>query len=191
MEQLWADYVAANPRFSRCTIRRARALAGLAVGIFVEEVEEGATLLERSISLDPNLAVARYWCGWIKLYLRNGDAAIEQFQIGIRMSPLDQRISLAQHGMAMAHFLAGRYEEGSLWAKNAVQQTPNFVGAHRLMMACHAMAGRVEEARQDWAVAREIDPTQRISTVIQRWHFRRPKDIQLLAEAYGIAGMPE
>jgi adenylate cyclase len=93
--------------------------------------------------------------------------------------------------MAMAHFLAGRYEEGPLWAKTALQQNPNFVSARRILMACHAMAGRVEEARQAWAVARQIDPAQRIATVLNRWHFRRPQDFQRHAEACRIAGMPE
>jgi pentatricopeptide repeat protein len=167
------------------------AFAGAALGLFAGEVEEGAALLARAISLDPNLAAARYSYGWIQLYLGDGDAAIEQFQIGLRMSPLDPRIFMAQNGMANAYFLAGRYEDGSLWAKLAVQQNPNYVRAHRVMMSCHAMAGRVEEARQVWAVARQIDPTQRISTVIKGWHFRRPKDIQLYAEAFRIAGMPE
>jgi hypothetical protein len=50
------------------------------------------------------------------------------------------------------------------------------------------MTGRVEEAR---AIARQIDPDQRISTVLSSWHFRRPKDLQLFAEAFRIAGMPE
>jgi tetratricopeptide (TPR) repeat protein len=166
-------------------------LAGLALGLFAGEVEEGAALLARAISLDPNLALARIWNGYVQLCLGDGDAAIEQFQIGLRMSPLDPRIFMAQRGMATAHFLAGRYEEASLWAKMVVQQNPGYVGAHRTLMACHAMAGRVEEARQAWAVARQIDPSQRISTAMKRWHFRRPKDIQLYAEAYRIAGMPE
>jgi adenylate cyclase len=170
---------------------RVLASAGGALGICAGEVEEGAALLARAISLDPNLAIARYWNGYVQNYLGDGDAAIEQFQIGLRMNPLDPRIFLAQTGMAAAHFLAGRYEDGSLWAKMAVQQNPNYVGARRIMMACHAMAGRVEEARQAWAVARQIDPTQRISTVMKRWHFRRPKDIQLYQEAFRIAGMPE
>ena len=64
------------------------------------------------------------------------------------MSPLNPLIIVAQYGMATAHFLAGRYEDGSLWAKIAVRQNPNYVGAHRILMACRAMAGRVEEARQ-------------------------------------------
>ena len=167
------------------------ALAGSALGLFVGEVEEGAALLALAISLDPNLAAARIWNGYVQLCLGEKDAAIEQFQIGLRMSPLDPRIFLAQNGMAMAHFLAGRYEEGSLWAKTALQQNPDYVGARRILMACHAMAGRVEEARQAWAVARQIDPTQRISTVLNIWNFRRPQDFQRYAEACRIAGMPE
>jgi hypothetical protein len=53
--------------------------------------------------------------------------------------------------MATAHFLAGRYEDGFSWAKIAVQQNPDYVGGHRILMSCHAMAGRVEEARRAWA----------------------------------------
>jgi adenylate cyclase len=165
--------------------------AGQALALFVGEMEEGAALLARAISLDPNLSIARFGSGWIQLYLGDGEAAIEQFQIGLRMSPLDPRIFDAQNGIASAHFFAGRYEDGSLWAKIAVQQNSDYVGAHRVLMACHAMAGRVEEARQAWAVARQLDPTQRISTFMNERRFRRPKDIQLIAEAFRIAGMPE
>jgi TolB-like protein len=167
------------------------ALAGMALALFVGEVEEGAALLARAISLDPNLAAARFWNGWVQVHLGDQDAAIEQFQIGLRMSPFDARIFLAQLGMATANFLAGRYEDGSLWAKIAVQQSPNYVAAHRIMMSCHAMAGRVEEARQAWAVARHIDPAQRISTALKRSPFRRPQDIQRYKDAFRIAGMPE
>jgi hypothetical protein len=59
-------------------------------------------------------------------------------------------------------------------------------------MACYAMAGRVEEARQAWAVARQIDPTQSISIVMNRLRLRwRPQDVQRYMDAYRIAGMPE
>ncbi len=167
------------------------ALAGMTLGLFVGEVEEGAALLARAISLNPNLALARTWNGYVQLFLGDEDAAIEQFQIGLRLSPLDPRIFAAQSGMATAHFLAGRYGDGCLWAKIAVQQNPNYVGAHRTLMACHAMAGRLEEAREAYAVARQIDPNKRISTAMNRLHYRRSKDLQLFAEAFRIAGMPE
>jgi len=169
----------------------ALALAGMALALFVGEVEDGAALLTRAITLDPNLALARIWNGWAQLCLGNEAAAIEQFQFGLRLSPFDPRIFMAQNGMAATHFLAGRYDEGCSWAKTAVQQNPQYVGSHRMLMACHAMAGRVEEAQQAWAAARQIDPNQRISIVMNRWQFRRSKDLQLFAEAFRIAGMPE
>jgi adenylate cyclase len=103
--------------------------------------------------------------------------------------PVQPQIDGARHSAYI--LFAARYEDGSLWAKTAVQQNPDYAGGHRVLMACHAMAGRVEEARHAWAVAQQIDPTQRISAIIKRSRFRRPKDIQLFAEAYQIAGMPE
>jgi len=167
------------------------ALAGQTLALFVGEVEEGAALLARAISLDPNLAAARFWNGWVQIYLGDHDAAIEQFQVGLRMSPLDLRIFLAQRGMAYAHFFAGRYEDASSWAKIYVQQNPKHVVAHRILMACHAMSGRVEEARQACVLALQLDPTQRISRIKDWGPWRRAEYIERLAQAFRIAGMPE
>jgi len=59
------------------------------------------------------------------------------------------------------------------------------------MMACHAVAGRIEDARQACAAVLRIDPTQRISGSNARAPFRRPQDIDRLEQAFRIAGMPE
>jgi TolB-like protein/class 3 adenylate cyclase len=166
------------------------AMAGQTLSFVAEEVEAGAAFLARAISLNPNLAAARYWNGFTLTYLGEVDAAIDQFNVALRLSPLEPRIFLAHAGMAMAYFLAGRYDDGSLSAKIAVQQQPNFLLAYRAAMACHAMAGRVEEARRVCALALQMDPTQRISDIKNRTPFRTI-DIEKLAEAFRIAGMPE
>jgi hypothetical protein len=108
----------------------------------------------------------------------------------LRLSPLDPRIYAIQAGLAYGHFFAGRNEEASTWAAIAIRQQPNFLVAQRIMMACHAMSGRVSEARQSCLVALQLDPTQRISGIKDRAPFRR-EDIERLAQAYRIAGMPE
>ena len=167
------------------------AMAGHALAFVVGEVEEGAALLSRAINLDPNLATARYWRGWAHLFFGDIDAAIEQFQVALRLSPLDPWIFTAQTGMAFAHFFAGRNEEASSWAATAVRQQPTFLPGQRIMMACHAMSGRVEEARQACMLALQLDPTQRISGIKDRAPFRRAEDIERLAQAFRIAGMPE
>jgi TolB-like protein len=167
------------------------AWAGHALAFVVGEVEEGAALLLRAIDLDPNQATARYWMGWNQLWLGEIDAAMEQFQVALRLSPLDPSIFTAHAGMAWAHFFAGRYEEASSWAATTVQRQPNFLAGQRVMMACHAMCGRVEEARRMCLLALQLDPTQRISRITDFAPFRRNDDVERLAQAYRIAGMPD
>ena len=129
--------------------------------------------------------------GWIRLWLGEIDAAIEQFQVALRLSPLDPSIFTAHAGMAWAHFLVGRNEEASSWAAIAVWRQPNFLAGQRIMMACHAMSGRVEEARQACMLALQLDSTQRISRIKDFGPFRKAEDIERLAQAFRIAGMPE
>jgi TolB-like protein len=167
------------------------AMAGDALAFVVGEVEEGAILVSRAINLDPNQAIARNWGGWTHLWLGDVDAAIEQFHIALRLSPLDPWIITAQTGLANAHFLAGRNEEASSWAATAIRQQPNYVAAQRIMMACHATSGHLEKARQTCALALQLDPTQRIARMKDLTLFRRAQDVERLAQAYRIAGMPE
>jgi tetratricopeptide (TPR) repeat protein len=167
------------------------AMAGDALAFVAGEIEEGASLLARAINLDPNHAVARNWGGWTQLWLGYPDAAIEQFKVALSLNPLDPWIVTAQTGLAFAHFFAGRHEEASSWAAIAVQQQPNNVAARRITMACHAMSGRVGEARQACVLALQLDPTQRIAGIKDRGPYRRSEDIEKLARAFRIAGMPE
>jgi TolB-like protein len=44
------------------------AMAGHALGYVLGEVEEGASLVLRAVELDPNLAIARFWAGWARLW---------------------------------------------------------------------------------------------------------------------------
>jgi hypothetical protein len=93
--------------------------------------------------------------------------------------------------LAHSCFFAGRYDEASAWAETARQENPNFVGIRRIVMACHALSGRVAEAREACAGAMEIDPTQRISKIRDRQSLQKDEDVARLAEAFRIAGMPE
>jgi tetratricopeptide (TPR) repeat protein len=167
------------------------ARAGQVISGLMGEVEEGAALVSLAQNLDPNLVAARYSGGWEHLWLGDVDAALKQFHIAVRLSPLDPLLFFAQTGIAYAHFMAGRYDEGSSWARSAVLQRPNYLNAQFILTACHAMSGRVEEARVVCARLMQLKPARRISTIISRTKFRRPEDIERLAQACRIAGIPE
>ncbi|WP_245310846.1 tetratricopeptide repeat protein [Bradyrhizobium valentinum] len=167
------------------------AMAGHALAYVVGEVEEGAALLTRAINLDPNLVIARQWSGFTQLWLGNVDAAIEQFKIALRLSPLDPRSFNALTGLAYAHFYAGRSEDASSCAAAAIRLQSKFVPAQLILAACHAISGRVQEAREVCARAMQLDPTLRISGIKDWGPNRRPEDIEKLAQAFRIAGVPE
>jgi TolB-like protein/class 3 adenylate cyclase/Tfp pilus assembly protein PilF len=166
------------------------ARAGCALTYLAGEVEEGAALFSRAINLDPNLAEARHWRGWIHLYLGDVDAAVEQFHVALRLSPLDPRIFWVQTGLAYAHFFAGRNDEASTWAATAIGQHPNYLSALFIRMACHAISGRIKESRETCARILQLKPGLRISRIKRGTLFRRA-DNERLALAYQIAGMPE
>ena len=192
-----ADEISETSRLVRYAIEldrddaRVLAMAGFGLVYVVGEVEEGAIFLARAIQLDPNLVLARTWMGWTKVYLGDMDGAIEQLEVALRVNPLDPLRHTISTAMAYAHFFAGRNAEASALATDVVRQQANFVPGQRIMMACHAMAGRIDEARQACAAALRIDPTQRISVSNARAPFRRPQDIDKLEQAFRIAGMPE
>ena len=165
------------------------ALAGQVIAYLVGEAEEGAALVSRAINLDPNLAFAHHSTGMEHLWRGDVDAALEHFNVGLRLSPLDPRLFLHQSGIAFVHFLAGRYEEGSSWATRAVLQQPNWVGAQFILAACHAMSGRVDEARVVCARVMQLDPTLSISKIKSK--YRRAEDTERLTQACRIAGIPE
>jgi hypothetical protein len=74
------------------------AIAGQVIAYVAGEVEAGAVLASRAIDLDPNLATARYWGGWEHLWLGDVDAALEQFHVVLRLSPLDPRLFFPRPG---------------------------------------------------------------------------------------------
>jgi adenylate cyclase len=165
------------------------AAAGQVMAYLVGEAEEGTALVSRAINLDPNLAIARYTGGWEHLWRGHVDAALEHFHVGLRLSPLDPRVFFPKTGIAFAHFLAGRYDDGPSWATSAVLQQPNYFSAQLIMMACHAMSGRVKEARVVCARVMQLNPALRISKIKSK--YRRAEDIERLTQACRIAGIPE
>ena len=165
------------------------ARAGQVISELMGEVEEGAALLSRAIDLDPNLVIARYSRGGEHLLRGEVDAALEQYHLAARLSPLDPLRFFAQTGIAYAHFMAGRYDEGSSWARSAVLERPNYLNAQLILAACLAMSGRVEEARVISARMVQLKPGLRISRLKTR--FRRAQDTERLSQACRLAGMPE
>jgi len=121
--------------------------AGMAAGLVVRDLDRAVVLLDRSLLLNPNLAVSWVRSAWVRIFLGEFDLAIEHANRAIRLSPLDPFLVGMQSAIAFAHFCAGRYDSSAEWAEKAVNEQPNFSAALRVLAASSALLGRMKERR--------------------------------------------
>src|SRR5262249_62129148 len=92
----------------------------------------GSAILDRALALNPNHALALINSGWTKAFLGEPDLAIKHATDAMRLSPLDPMSFRSLGAVAFAHFVAGRYDEASLWAERALRERANFLPAIRV-----------------------------------------------------------
>ena len=156
------------------------------------DLDGGAAFIERALFLNPNLAGTWLNSGWVRVWLGESEVAIEHLARAMRLSPLDPILFRMQGATASAHFFAGRYDEASSWADKALRENPNLQQALRVAAASHALAGRLDKAREAIARMRALDPDLRISSLKARLPtLRRPRDFAKYVEGLRKAGVPE
>jgi adenylate cyclase len=156
----------------------------------VGELNEGAALIERALTLNPNLAQSWNLGGWVRLWLNQPEVAIEHFAQAMRLSPLDFGFHAAETGTAFAHLRAGRYEEASLWAKKALRDQPRSADAAQAVVLSSALVGDLEKAKDAMRRLLEIAPNRRISTALISKNLS-PKAKARFVDILREAGMPD
>jgi tetratricopeptide (TPR) repeat protein len=164
---------------------------GFALAYVVGDLDNAAALIDKALVFNPNLAAAWTFSGWVRVFLGKHEMALEHFAHSMRLSPLDLFMDAAQTGIAAAHFCMGRDDEASSWAEKALLESPDYYPALRLLAASNALAGRLEDAQQAVARLREIDPTVRVSDLMDLMRRRRPEDVARYTEGLRKAGLPE
>ena len=172
---------------------RVLVFAGHALRFVVGRPEEGLALLDQAVRLDPNFATGWGWRGAAKNGFGQPELAIKDLERALRLSPLDSLIFLPQGQMAISHFLCDRYDEACSWAETSLRSRPNHLTALRVLMASHAIAGRIDAARQAAATYLQFDPTARLSNVKDRLAslFQRDEVVAKFERGLRLAGLPE
>ncbi len=166
--------------------------AGYALAYVVRELEDGAAFIDQALALNPNLARAWHFSGWIRIWLGDPETAIEHLARAMRLSPLDPAFHAMQAATASAHFFAGRHDEASCWAERALREQPNNLDVIGLLAMSDALAGRLEKARAEMTRLVQLSPGRRLSNINDRLPpYRRPEDRAKVLEAARKAGLPE
>jgi TolB-like protein len=166
-------------------------MAGHAVARVVGDVAAGASLIDRALTLNPNLASAWLSSGWVRVWLGEPNLALAHFARAMRLSPVDLQLFNMQAGTASAHFIAGRDDDALSWAEKALADQPAFGPALRVAAASYALVGQPEQAQRVMARVRKADPGVRVSNIKDRVVWRRPEDLARLVAGLRQAGLPE
>jgi TolB-like protein/DNA-binding SARP family transcriptional activator len=164
---------------------------GFALARFVGDHDTGISLIDRALTLNPNLSTAWFFSGWARMWNGEPELAIKHEEHAMRLSPLDPQCSVMWAAIAFAHFCAGRYEEACLWATKSLRETPNFLSGLRIAAAGNALSGRLGEAQKAVTCIRQVAPTLSVSNVKDWASFRHPEDLARLEDGLRKAGLPE
>ncbi|BCG94115.1 adenylate/guanylate cyclase domain-containing protein [Mesorhizobium sp. 131-2-1] len=169
----------------------ALSLGGEALAFVVGDYNSGAAFIDRALALNPNLATAWLFSGWVRADLGDTEAALQRLATAIRMSPVDPFMFDMLNAVAMAHLLAGRFEEASSWAERSLREKPDFLASLRFAAASYALAGRTDDAQKVVSRILALDPSERISNLTEVVSIRRAADMALFSEGLRKAGLPE
>ena len=192
------DEIAKMTRFAQRAVELGKddaialATSGYALMYVACDLWEGATLIDRALALNSNLAEAWSNGGWAKNWLGEPELAIERFARAMRLSPVDPTAGRMRSGTAYAHFLLGHYDDAASWAAIALQDNPELQPALRQAAASHAMAGRADQAQKAMARLRQLNPTLRISNLKDvLGPYQHAEDFARYADGLRRAGLPE
>ena len=147
--------------------------------------------LEKAIELNPNLPMARGMFGLILAYGGRSDEALAELDKAIRANPRDPFNIFYYGAYSVAHYLAGRYEEAVRWARQAVQQRPDYLGAYRILASSCANLGELEEARTALDKAKRLQPGLSLAWVEEYAPYVRPDDLRHFIEGLRKAGLQD
>ena len=89
--------------------------------------------------------------------------------------------------MGVAYFLKRQFDEAAAKLVLFIQDDPGFPATYRVLAACHAHMGRLDEARTIIAKLRAITP----QVVPSALPWRNPVDRELLLSGLRLAGGEE
>jgi adenylate cyclase len=147
--------------------------AAMALLVFMECLSRGdhtlaATLLDQVIDTAPSCGVAEsllaLTLGW------SGDApgAVFHAELAEAMPALGPERAWREQVIALAHYLAGRYEDAARWARVSAMHHPGLAANARVLAASLVVLGRLDEAQQAAEQVLAIDPGFHIASWRQR-----------------------
>ncbi|MDH2386440.1 adenylate/guanylate cyclase domain-containing protein [Bradyrhizobium sp. CER78] len=164
---------------------------GYALAFVCGDLEAGASHIDRALILNPNSVSASGCRGWVAAYQGDVQLALDHFAKAMRMSPLDPLLFALYGGIALAHFLAEKYDDAADWAERAWRLQPRYHAALRIAAASNALRGDGEAAARAVTELRALDPELQVSNVHILLPVRRHEHLSRFKAGLRMAGLAE
>jgi adenylate cyclase len=152
--------------------------------------DEAIASLERAVEINPNCSLAYGSLGTALALVGRCEEAIANQDIAIRSNPRDPSIFFRFTGIALAHYLEGRFDQAIDWAERAVHRMPSWFYGHFLLAASQLEAGREAVGKATIARCREILPGASLR-LLERFPLKDPDKMDRLRHSLRQTGLPE
>ena len=151
--------------------------------------EESVSAFRRAVNLNPNSAAAHTNLSHIFAFAGQDREAIAHGEEAMRLSPLDPEMAFFLGGIAIAHYIAGRFSESARSATEALRLRPEFQGAQRLRAASLAQAGQIDAARASLATAQRQHPALSLDWIRASVPYQTPELMERFLDGMRKAGL--
>jgi pentatricopeptide repeat protein len=133
------------------------ALTAFVLGYFGEDIDVSLGLIDRCLTLNPSCARGWHWSALLRLFAGQPDLALVHFETYLRLSPRD-RMATYLNGIGEAHFFSRRFDDAAANLLASLELAPSFPVTYRVLAACYAHMGRLDDAREIVRRLRTITP---------------------------------
>ena len=153
--------------------------------------DEGLRAIDRALALNPNSTRTLLSAGYVRAMIGDVIIAIEHFQRALRLNPLDPQMGSILSGLGWAYLSAGKYEDALSVGLKSLQESPGWMGSHRLVVVCLVNLGRLDEARVAASRMIELAPETTIAAIMIQFAFKDRAFKERYLSALRMAGIPE
>ena len=146
--------------------------------------------LRRALDINPHCSLAHGSIGTVLAWAGESDSAIKSNEHALRINPDDPSNFFRHLGLALAHYLASRYDQALLYATSVLQVRPEWWLGQLLSAASAAKTERLEDARRILDELEQVRPgmTCELLSILP---FSTARDQDHLLDGLRKAGMPE
>ena len=169
---------------------RALTIAGHVRAFLHHSLREAASLHDRALELNPNLAMAWALSAVTHAYMGNLEEAETRGNRYKALSPLDPHAFFLDTAFVIIHLLRRDYQTVVTTGRAVTQLNPSFSGAYKPYLAALGYLGQKQEAATVLGRLLAIEPDFTIERFLARTPIERDEDRAHYSEGLRLAGAP-